>query len=173
MYMRTLLSIQSVGVIIVSALVAVLFGTAGSALATPGAVPTNPTANGEMVDSTITIDVTGSNLEFEQEEIQLEAGTTVTLQLDNSESSMPHNVVLVNSDEAIRPVGIAAVQAQQNDYIPEDEENRILGYTSLAAPGETVEFTFEVPPPGEYPYICTYPGHFQTMQGTLISVESL
>ncbi|TVQ02364.1 MAG: hypothetical protein EA359_11920 [Balneolaceae bacterium] len=29
--------------------------------------------------------------------------------------------------------------------------------------------TVTVPPPGSYPYICTYPGHFTMMQGRLIS----
>ena len=28
---------------------------------------------------------------------------------------------------------------------------------------------FKVPEPGSYPYICTYPGHFMSMRGILIS----
>ena len=39
----------------------------------------------------------------------------------------------------------------------------------LAGAGETVEVTFKVPAAaGEYPYICSFPGHFQAgMKGTL------
>lgn len=126
----------------------------------------------DEVDEVVTIKAVGSSLQYETTEIELEAGTTVTIRLDNSESTMPHNIVLLEGREDIQPVGVAGVQAQQTDYIPESESDRIIEYTALAKPGDVVEMTFEVPPPGEYPYICTYPGHFQTMRGTLVSVES-
>ena len=124
------------------------------------------------VDSVITIKAVGSKLEYETTELELEAGSTVTIRLDNSESTMPHNVVLLTARGHIRTVGIAGLQARQTDYVPESESDKILAHTTLARPGQVVEMTFEVPPPGEYPYICTYPGHFQTMRGTLTSVES-
>ncbi|MGH7283704.1 MAG: plastocyanin/azurin family copper-binding protein, partial [Polyangiaceae bacterium] len=31
--------------------------------------------------------------------------------------------------------------------------------------------TFTAPGPGKYPYICTYPGHYMTMKGTLEVTE--
>lgn len=124
------------------------------------------------VDEVVTIKAIGSNLEYETKEIELEAGTTVTIRLDNEESTMPHNIVLVEEQGDIRPVGTAGARSQETDYIPESESDRIIEYTALAKPGDVVEMTFEVPPPGEYPYVCTYPGHFQTMRGTLVSVES-
>jgi len=40
--------------------------------------------------------------------------------------------------------------------------------TEVAKPGETVEVTFTAPEePGAYTYLCTYPGHWATMQGTM------
>jgi hypothetical protein len=48
--------------------------------------------------------------------------------------------------------------------------NRIIAFSKLAYPGDTVEFSFVVPPPGTYPYICTYAGHFTMMQGRLVSL---
>lgn len=123
------------------------------------------------VDEVVTIKAVGSKLEYETTDIELVAGTTVTLRFDNSESSMPHNVVVLKNRDDIRSVGIAALQAQQTDYVPESESDKMIAHTVLARPGDVVEVTFEVPPPGEYPYICTYPGHFQTMRGTLTSVE--
>ena len=41
--------------------------------------------------------------------------------------------------------------------------------TPLAGPGERMAVVFTMPPPGEYPFICTYPGHARFMQGTLVS----
>ena len=138
----------------------------------PPDAPTNPqTPSRAVVDSVVTIKATGSKLEYETTELELVAGTIVTIRLDNSESTMPHNIVLLTGRDHIRTVGIAALQAQQTDYIPDSEADKILAHTPLAKPGSVVEVTFEVPPPGEYPYICTYPGHFQTMRGTLTSVE--
>jgi len=110
----------------------------------------------------------GSDLSYDVTKIEAKAGEQLTIRYINA-SEMYHNVVLVKSEDDIRPVGIAALQAYQNDYIPEGEMNRILAYTKLADPGETVELTFTVPPPGIYPYICTYSGHFTSMQGRLIS----
>jgi len=125
----------------------------------------------DEVDQVITIEVEGSNLQYETTRVELEAGTTVTLRLDLSESSLPHNLVLVKKEGHVRPVAIAGLQARKTDYVPESESDRIVTHTELARPGKVVEVTFEVPPPGEYPYVCTYPGHFQTMRGVLVSVE--
>jgi azurin len=78
---------------------------------------------------------------------------------------------LVREEEDIRPVGVAALQAISNDWIPENEMDRILAFSELAYPGDTVTFSFKVPPPGTYPYICTYSAHWTQMQGRLISTE--
>lgn len=118
----------------------------------------------------IEIRSTGSDLSYDVTEIEAKAGEELTIRYINA-SDMPHNIVLVKEEADINPVGIAALQAYQNDYIPENEMDRIIAHTELARPGNTVEFTFTVPPPGTYPYICSYPGHFTSMQGRLISIE--
>ena len=48
--------------------------------------------------------------------------------------------------------------------------NMVIAKTSLAGPGERVQVTFTVPEtPGEYPFICTFAGHYQAgMKGKLI-----
>lgn len=119
---------------------------------------------------TIVVGSEGANLSYDVTEIRAEAGSTLTIQYVNR-GDLPHNVVLVKERSDINPVGVASLQASQTDYIPQDEANqqRIIAYTTLAKPGETVFLTFTVPPPGTYPYICTYAGHFTMMQGELIS----
>ncbi|MEX0770397.1 MAG: plastocyanin/azurin family copper-binding protein [Balneolaceae bacterium] len=124
------------------------------------------------VDSSRVVEIrsTGSDLSYDVTEIKAKAGEELTIRYVNA-SDMPHNIVLVKEEGDINLVGIAALQAYENDYIPENEMDRIIAHTELARPGDTVEFTFTVPPPGTYPYICSYPGHFTSMQGRLISSE--
>lgn len=120
---------------------------------------------------TVVVKSTGTDLSYDVTEIRAEAGSTLTIRYENT-SNMPHNIVFVNSRPDIQPVGVAALQAKETDYIPQDEavQEKIFGYTSLAKPGDTVHVTLTVPPAGTYPFICTYPGHFTMMQGDLISV---
>lgn len=111
----------------------------------------------------------GADLSYDITEIRAEAGSEFTIKYINT-STMPHNVVFVNSEGDIMTVGVAALQAYENNYIPEEEMDKIFGYTSLAVPGDTVDVNITVPEEtGSYPYICTYPGHFTQMQGRLIS----
>ncbi|MCY3614271.1 MAG: plastocyanin/azurin family copper-binding protein [Bacteroidota bacterium] len=126
----------------------------------------------EIAGVSITIQPDGDNMMYAEETITVTAGTEVTLVLENTATApvMIHNIVVLNSDsdeEATR-VGMAALAAgEAMDYVPEDDA--ILAYTPMANPGETVEVTFTAPSePGNYRFICTYPGHFATMQGVLV-----
>lgn len=121
-------------------------------------------------DEVLEIRSEGSDFSYDITEIRATAGSELTIRYINN-GTMPHNILFVNSEADINPVGIAALQAYQNEYIPEDQMDKIFGYTSLAVPNDTVEVTITVPDPGTYPYICTYPGHFTLMQGRLISRE--
>jgi azurin len=112
----------------------------------------------------------GIELSYSVKEIQAKAGNILHVRYIN-ESDMNHNIVLVREEADIRPVGIAALQAVASDWIPEKEMHRIIAHSELAYSGDTVEFSFKVPPPGTYPYICTYSAHWTQMQGRLISIE--
>lgn len=124
-----------------------------------------------MGDTTeVVIKTEGIDLSYSVPEIKAKAGDILRIQYVN-ESDMNHNIVVVKGEEDIRPVGVAALQAITNDWIPEKEMDRIIAYSDLAHSGDTVSFSFEVPPPGIYPYICTYSAHWTQMQGRLISIE--
>ncbi|MEX2401595.1 MAG: plastocyanin/azurin family copper-binding protein [Rhodothermales bacterium] len=120
---------------------------------------------------TVVIASVGIELSYDVKEIRATAGDTLTIRYDNAGSEMTHNFVLVRSEEDITVVGNAALNAHRNDYIPEDETDRIIIHSRLLYPGESDTFSFVVPPPGTYPYICTYSGHFTMMQGRLVSTE--
>ncbi|WP_158857144.1 plastocyanin/azurin family copper-binding protein [Lunatibacter salilacus] len=125
----------------------------------------------EYADTTVVEMKTGGiDLNYSVTEIKAKSGDILLIRYIN-ESDMSHNIVVVREEEDIRPVGIAALQAISSDWIPEKEKHRIIAHSELAYAGDTVEFSFKVPPPGTYPYICTYSAHWTQMQGRLISTE--
>lgn len=118
---------------------------------------------------TITLTPDGNQMKFAETEIRVQPGQEITVVFENTatSSAMQHNVVFLNTadDSAIKRVGQAATSA--DNYVPDDPA--VITATDIAKPGETTEVTFTVPEaPGEYAYVCTYPGHYVQMQGTMV-----
>lgn len=118
---------------------------------------------------TVTITPEGNKMAFAQKQITVQPGQRVKIIFENTATSpaMQHNLVLLNTAEkdVVRRVGQAALSAE--DYVPDDPS--IVAATDVAKPGETTSVTFTAPQtPGEYTYVCTYPGHYVSMQGTLV-----
>lgn len=115
----------------------------------------------------VVIQSVGNELKFAQTEFSVKAGQEVHLVFENKATvqGMSHNVVILTDEASIDRVGLAAIQAAENDYIPDDKA--ILFYTPLAGPGETVEMVFTAPEPGTYYYACTFPGHYVLMRGVM------
>ena len=125
-----------------------------------------------------TVEIEGMNsLKFSKENITVKPGEEVTIKLTNKtdlpESAMAHNWLLLAADADAQAVDEAAAQAKDNDYVPKDMSDQILAHTGLVAGGETDEVTFTAPEePGDYEYICTFPGHLAAgMKGTLTVEE--
>ena len=126
----------------------------------------------ERVDRTVTLHPKGNLLEYEETEFTVAPGQTIKLVFENTATSesMLHNVVVLSDKprkELLWRVGEAGVEAgPENEYVPDDPA--ILAYTPMADPGETVSVTFTVPnESGDYGYLCTFPGHYVTMYGTM------
>lgn len=118
--------------------------------------------------NTVEIRPAGNEMRYETTEFSVTAGQQVRLVFVNTATSaaMHHNVVILTDPGAVDRVGTAAIAASATDYIPEDDA--VFAHTAVAAPGETVEVTFTAPTePGDYTFICTYPGHYLLMQGTM------
>jgi len=61
-----------------------------------------------------------------------------------------------------------AMTAKDNEYIPADAGDQIVANTIMLGPGEETTITFTAPSePGDYPYLCSFPGHYATMQGVM------
>jgi len=123
------------------------------------------------IAKTITLKPVGNQMKYDKTEIEATAGTKIKVIFENTatSSAMQHNFALLKADADINDVGVAAIKAGSDQgYIPDDG---LIANTDIAEPGETKSVVFTVPPPGEYDYICLYPGHYTQMQGTLTSKE--
>lgn len=117
----------------------------------------------------ITVNAIGG-LQYEQKEFTVKAGEAVTLKLTNTDV-MPHNLVIVRPGTA-KKVGDASF-AMLNDpdagikhYIPETTD--VIAHTFVIAPNTSHSLHFRAPSvPGDYPYICTFPGHWMAMRGVM------
>jgi azurin len=111
---------------------------------------------------------TMTEMKFDKKEIRVPAGCTVKLSLINqsTDTSMQHNFVLIEKD-AVEKVGIEGVKAGvANNFVPDLPE--VLVASRITMPGESLIMSFPAPPTGEYKFICTYPGHYQMMQGSFV-----
>ena len=120
-------------------------------------------------DTTITIKANSSTLEFDPPTIAVRQGTRLRLRFINS-GTLPHNLVLVRNEDDIDALAAAASKAGGN-YVPLDAKEKLIAYTVLASPGQTVEVSFVVPAPGVYTYVCMMSGHANSMLGTLRSLR--
>ena len=120
----------------------------------------------EAPDTTIVIRADGSTLEFQPARISVKNGKTLRLRFVNA-GTLPHNFVVPRDDDDIDALVTAAYQAGETGFVPQADRAKLLAFTPLASPGDTVEVTFVVPAPGEYTYICLFPGHANSMLGTL------
>jgi uncharacterized cupredoxin-like copper-binding protein len=112
----------------------------------------------------------GSTLAFEAPEIAVKQGKRVRLRFMNH-GTLPHNLVIAKTEDDIDVLAAAAGAAYATGYVPLELKDRMYAYSALASPGETVEFVFVVPPPGQYTYVCLISGHANSMLGTLRSLK--
>ena len=122
-----------------------------------------------------TVEIVGSeDMKFSMATIAAKPGEQLRIRLV-AKGSMPkiamaHNFVVLNKGAKVVDFATAAMNARATDFIPAEKKADILAHTPLAGAGETVEVTFKVPAAaGEYPYLCSFPGHFQAgMKGSLV-----
>ena len=111
---------------------------------------------------------------YDRSDLYVEAGKPVQIVFDNIDV-MPHNVVITRPGTLAR-VGLAAEQmgsaAYDKQFVPDLPE--VLWATQLLQPGQQEQLNFTAPTElGDYTYLCTFPGHWRRMYGTLHVVENL
>lgn len=121
------------------------------------------------------VEMKGTNqMKFTVTKITAKPGQKITVKLTTVSNlppaAMSHNFVLLKASANPSNFAMAAMQSKDNGYIPTKLKGKIIAHTDLASGGETVTVTFTAPEKsGDYPYICSFPGHFSGgMKGTLV-----
>jgi azurin len=81
--------------------------------------------------------------------------------------AMGHNWVLLKANADVTAFATAAMTAKETDYIPPALKDQVLASIPVLGPKKTGEVTFKAPAAGTYNFICSFPGHYMIMKGTL------
>lgn len=121
---------------------------------------------------TIKIATIPERLLFTKDTLTAKAGQPVKLIFSNPDAT-EHNFLILAKGTPIQEIGEAAnamatdPEAAKKHYLPDDK--RILHATKMLKQGETQTLRFAAPTePGNYPFLCTFPGHWTIMKGILV-----
>lgn len=113
---------------------------------------------------------------YDRSKFYVEAGKPVVIVFENPDI-MPHNWI-VAAPGSLAQIGLAAERMASSpdgyarSFIPGDR--RVLHSIRLVQPGESLRLNFRAPTTvGEYPYVCTFPGHWRIMNGVMHVVPRL
>ncbi len=112
-------------------------------------------------------------LQFSVKELKVKANSKIKLVFNNNDNDMTHNFVLILPNTANEVGNLAlnmGLEGSEQSYVPNSP--KILYNTNLLQPNSTEVIYFIAPAePGNYTYLCTYPGHAAIMQGIMKVVK--
>lgn len=124
----------------------------------------------------VRIEAVPEQMLFDRKWFVVEAGKPVQIVFYNPDA-MAHNLLVVTPG-SLQEVGIAAstmplpADPAVKPYVPDSP--LVLHATRLLNWGETERLDFVAPAePGEYVYVCTFPGHWVRMYGVMLVVKDL
>ncbi|TAE54284.1 MAG: dehydrogenase, partial [Bacteroidetes bacterium] len=137
------------------------YGAAGLAEAgTAGAAP----------DVTLKLKVQVNQMKYDLSQLSVAAGQRVAIVFENPDF-MQHNLLILQAG-SLEKVGAEAdklalaTNGAEKNYVPEMAE--VLAATPLVDPNTSYTLIFTAPDkPGDYPFACTFPGHWRMMNGIL------
>jgi len=116
----------------------------------------------------LTISTDGDLLAFKPAQLTCQTGVHVRLTFYHMGKYIrqDHDWVLTvpGAASAVAKAGLQA--GESAGYLPA-ADRRVLAATPLCGKGEQVSVEFIAPAPGDYPFMCSYPGHDQFMHGVL------
>lgn len=128
----------------------------------------NPWAHGERGREIIVDAALG--LQFVQKQLTAKPGEKISLTFKNPDV-VPHNWLLARPG-SLQKLGdqvnlmITDPKGLAKHYVPDSPD--VLVYTDMTNPKEEFAIHFEAPKEkGDYPYLCTFPGHWMVMNGVL------
>jgi uncharacterized protein len=119
---------------------------------------------------TVKIKAVREMIQFDIKTFTVKAGKTVEIVFENPDA-MQHNFV-IGKPKSFEKIGKAAdkmitdPEGAAKNYVPNIPE--VLFSSALVNPDQTIRFRFTAPAKaGDYPYICTFPGHWRIMNGVM------
>ncbi len=124
-----------------------------------------------VAEEFISIETSSNAPAFVQNKFTVHANRIISVTLHNrSGLKYQHTWVLVQPDTQDKLASEAKSAGPQSHWIPNSPD--ILAFVPLTDAGQSNTVLFHAPSkPGDYPFICTFPGHGEAMQGTLHVVE--
>ena len=121
------------------------------------------------------VTITGNDtMQFDVKNFEAKAGVQVKLTLKNigqvPKIAMGHNLVVLKKGITAIAFGQKALGAGANptNPLPDSLKGDVIAATKLLGPAESETIEFTAPKePGSYEYVCTFPGHFALMRGTM------
>ena len=114
-------------------------------------------------------------MRYDKKEFTVRAGRPVVIVLENPDA-MQHNLV-IGKPKSMEVIGaaadhlITAKDGAERNYVPTIPQ--VLVATPLVNPDQTYRLKFTAPAqPGDYPFVCTFPGHWRIMNGTMRVVRT-
>ncbi|MEJ7740908.1 MAG: plastocyanin/azurin family copper-binding protein [Chitinophagaceae bacterium] len=142
--------------------------------AKPVAKAAGTTAKGTAAAITINMNVVPEMMQFTKTAFTVKAGQKVIIDFENGDN-MQHNMVIIKPGTSEK-VGTAADELARDPkgalkhYVPQMPE--VLHASKLLDPEASFTLEFTAPAqPGDYPYLCTFPGHWRMMKGIMKVVK--
>jgi azurin len=138
------------------------------------AAPAAPAAN----ETKVVIGVVPAVMQYDKKTFTVKAGDKVSILFTNKACPLQHNLIILKPGTdakfgaaADKMITTDAAGALAKLYIPDDAESKaaiIAASTKLIGTGQNEIISFTAPAEaGEYPYICTFPGHRFLMKGVM------
>ncbi|WP_339926273.1 PVC-type heme-binding CxxCH protein [uncultured Cyclobacterium sp.] len=133
------------------------------------------TADNKKGEIVINLRTLPGKMLFDKESFEVTAGKTVSILFDNKDQ-MPHNVLILEPGTSEK-VGTAAdnmaslEDGYEKNFVPDLKE--VLFFTPLINSNQVFQLDFTAPDkPGDYPFICSFPGHWRMMKGVMRVTEN-
>jgi azurin len=115
----------------------------------------------------------GDTMKYDVTAIEAKPGEDLKVILTNNGTQpkevMAHNWVLLKAGSDVAAFDAAALTSKDTNYIPAALTGEIIAKIDILGPRKSDEADFKAPTvPGDYPFLCTFPAHYQVgMKGVL------
>jgi azurin len=118
----------------------------------------------------------GDTMKFSVTAIEAKPGEELKVVLTNNgtlpKEVMGHNWILLKAGSDAAAFDAAASTAKDTGYIPSSLKDEIIAHIDQLGPHQSGEVEFSAPSaPGEYPFLCSFPAHYQVGMHGILTVK--